>query len=108
MVLGKTGRNFAAGMSGGIAYVYDAHKKFQNGLCNMEMIEFETISKNDEDELKQLIKNHFKYTNSELAYKMLDNWEQHLKNFVKVMPTDYKKALIRLENEKLINQETTA
>ena len=69
---------------------------------------FETISKNDEDELKQLIKNHFKYTNSELAYKMLDNWEQHLKNFVKVMPTDYKKALIRLENEKLINQETTA
>ena len=108
VVLGKTGRNFAAGMSGGIAYVYDAHKKFQNGLCNMEMIEFETISKNDEDELKQLIKNHFKYTNSELAYKMLDNWEQHLKNFVKVMPTDYKKALIRLENEKLINQETTA
>ncbi|REE82767.1 glutamate synthase (ferredoxin) [Lutibacter oceani] len=108
VVLGKTGRNFAAGMSGGIAYVYDEHKKFQNGLCNMEMIEFETISKDDENELKQLIKNHFKYTNSELAYKMLDNWEQHLKNFVKVMPTDYKKALIRLENEKLINEETTA
>ena len=108
VILGKTGRNFAAGMSGGIAYVLDESKKFRNGLCNMEMIEFEPISSEDEQELKQLIKNHFKYTNSDLAYRILDNWEKHLKNFVKVMPTDYKKALIRLENEKLINEKTTA
>jgi glutamate synthase (ferredoxin) len=108
VVLGKTGRNFAAGMSGGIAYVYDEKQKFRNGLCNMEMVEFDPISKEDEEELKQLIKNHFKYTNSKLAFRMLENWENSLKNFLKIMPTDYKKALIRLENEKLIKEEITA
>jgi glutamate synthase (ferredoxin) len=108
VVLGKTGRNFAAGMSGGIAYVLDKDTKFRNGLCNMEMIEFDPISEQDEQELKQLIKNHFKYTNSQLAYEILDKWEANLKHFVKVMPIDYKKALIRLENEKLINEEITA
>lgn len=108
VVLGKTGRNFAAGMSGGIAYIYDKDKNFQNGLCNMEMVELETISKEDEQDLKQLIKNHHKYTKSQYAFGILDNWEENLNYFVKVMPTDYKKALIRLENEKLINEETTA
>jgi glutamate synthase (ferredoxin) len=108
VVLGKTGRNFAAGMSGGIAYVFDESQQFKNGLCNMEMVAFEAISKDDENVLKQVIKKHFKYTHSELAYRILDHWEENLKHFVKVMPTDYKKALIRLENEKLINEETTA
>ena len=108
VVLGKTGRNFAAGMSGGIAYVFDDKEKFRNGLCNMEMVEFESITKEDEEDLKQLIKNHFKYTNSEYAYKILNDWETNLKHFVKVMPTDYKNALIRLENEKNINIETVA
>lgn len=108
VVLGKTGRNFAAGMSGGIAYVFDDKQQFRNGLCNMEMVEFEEISRADEKELKQLIKNHFKYTNSELAFKILDNWENNLKHFIKVMPTDYKKALQRLEDEKNITIETTA
>jgi glutamate synthase (ferredoxin) len=99
VILGKTGRNFAAGMSGGIAYVFDEKGKFRNGLCNMEMVAFEEISSEDQIELKQLIKNHFKYTNSDLAYRILDDWENSLSHFVKVMPTEYKKALIRLEME---------
>jgi len=108
VVLGKTGRNFAAGMSGGIAYVFDDKNKFRDGLCNMEMVEFDAITANDEKELKQLIKNHFKYTNSELAYSILDDWDINLPHFIKVMPTDYKKALERRESEKLINEETSA
>jgi glutamate synthase (ferredoxin) len=106
VVLGKTGRNFAAGMSGGIAYVYDEKQKFRNGLCNMEMVAFDPIFEADEKELKQLIKNHFKYTNSDLAYRILDDWENSLSNFVKVMPTEYKKALIRLEMENNIKTAT--
>ena len=106
VVLGKTGRNFAAGMSGGIAYVFDEKQKFRNGLCNMEMVAFEEISLEDQIELKQLIKNHFKYTNSDLAYRILDDWENSLSNFVKVMPTEYKKALIRLEMENNIKTAT--
>jgi len=106
VVLGKTGRNFAAGMSGGIAYVFDADRKFRNGLCNMEMVEFDSIFEADEKELKQMIKNHFKYTNSDLAYRILDDWENSLSNFVKVMPTDYKKALVRLESENSIKKAT--
>lgn len=106
VVLGKTGRNFAAGMSGGIAYVFDKKQKFIKGLCNMEMVAFEEISSEDEIELKQLIKNHFKYTNSDLALRILDDWENSLTYFVKVMPTDYKKALVRIENEKSIKKAT--
>jgi glutamate synthase (ferredoxin) len=106
VVLGKTGRNFAAGMSGGIAYVYDEKQKFRNGLCNMEMVAFDPIFEADEKELKQLIKNHFKYTNSDLAYRILDDWENSLSNFVKVMPTEYKKALMRLEMENNIKTAT--
>lgn len=108
VVLGKTGRNFAAGMSGGIAYVYDKHHDFRNSKCNMEMVEFESISNEDEITLKQLIKNHFKYTNSELAFSILDNWEVHLSNFVKIMPTDYKNALVRLKQEESSTKETIA
>lgn len=106
VVLGKTGRNFAAGMSGGIAYIFDEKQKFTKGLCNMEMVAFEEISLDDEKDLKQMIKNHFKYTNSDLAYRILDDWENTITHFIKVMPTDYKKALDRLENENSINAAT--
>ncbi len=108
VILGKTGRNFAAGMSGGIAYIFDDKNKFRNGLCNMEMVEFEPITPKDEKELKQLIKNHFKYTNSELAYNILDHWKTKLPHFIKVMPTDYKKALELHGSKTLINEETSA
>ena len=71
VVLGKTGRNFAAGMSGGVAYVYDAKKKFENGLCNMEMVALETLEEEDLAKLKRLIKNHSMYTNSPLAKRII-------------------------------------
>jgi len=99
VVLGKTGRNFAAGMSGGIAYVYDPDNKFINGLCNTETIEFEKIVKADANDLKALIEKHIKYTDSQLGKTILTEWEASLKNFVRVMPTEYKRALKRLETE---------
>jgi len=102
VVLGKTGRNFAAGMSGGIAYVFDDQKQFEKGLCNLEMVALETLEEADVLRLRRLIKNHSMYTNSPLAKRMLDDWENQQKHFIKVMPTDYKKALQRLSEEKQI------
>ena len=95
VVLGKTGRNFAAGMSGGIAYVYNPNKTFDATLCNMEMVAFEPLELEDFNKLKRLIKNHSLFTNSPLAKRILEDWENQQNNFVKVMPTDYKKALQR-------------
>ena len=104
VVLGNTGRNFAAGMSGGIAYVFDPNNGFKNGLCNMEMVELETLEDTDFTNLRKLIKNHSMYTNSPLAKNILENWELQKGHFVKVMPTDYKKALERLSQEKQIEE----
>jgi len=105
IVLGTTGRNFAAGMSGGIAYVYDPENKFVNGLCNTETIEFEEISEKVAAELKAIIEKHVLYTDSERGAELLVNWDRSLNNFVKVMPTEYKKALIRLETEEPMFEE---
>jgi glutamate synthase (NADPH/NADH) large chain len=105
IVLGSTGRNFAAGMSGGIAYVYDPENKFVNGLCNTETIEFEEISEEVAAELKATIEKHVLYTDSERGAELLANWDRSLNNFVKVMPTEYKKALIRLETEEPMFEE---
>ena len=107
VVLGKTGRNFAAGMSGGIAYVYDPENKFTNGLCNTETIEFETISSEDALDLKATIEKHVLYTNSNKGKTLLEDWDTTLANFVKVMPTEYKKALKRLETEEQMVEELT-
>ncbi|KJD34166.1 glutamate synthase [Tamlana nanhaiensis] len=105
VVLGKTGRNFAAGMSGGIAFVYDPDNKFVNGLCNTETIEFEEVLTQDAEELKALIEKHVLYTNSNRGKELLENWETTQSKFVKVMPTEYKKALIRLETEEEMFEE---
>ncbi len=102
IVLGKTGRNFAAGMSGGIAYVYDPDEKFKDGLCNLEMVELESLDNIDQSDVRELIELHAKYTQSEKASELLHNWEESLKHFVKVIPTDYKKALERLASEQQI------
>ncbi len=99
VVLGETGRNFAAGMSGGIAYVYDPNNKFTNGLCNTETIEFEDILPEDAADLKSLIEKHVAYTDSNLGKTLLADWETTLSNFVRVMPTEYKVALERIANE---------
>ncbi|GAB6012109.1 glutamate synthase large subunit [Viscerimonas tarda] len=98
VVLGKTGRNFAAGMSGGIAYVYDADGDF-DFFCNMEMVELSLIEDAaDTRELKQLITNHYEFTKSPLAKGILDNWAEESGKFIKVMPIEYKKVL---QDEKL-------
>jgi glutamate synthase (NADPH/NADH) large chain len=98
VILGEAGRNFAAGMSGGIAYVYDAHKKFAEH-CNMEMVEFDKMDEDDTYLLKELIKNHYKYTGSDVADKLLKDWDNTLKHFVKVMPIDYKAVLLKRKQQ---------
>ncbi len=108
VVLGSTGRNFAAGMSGGIAYVYDPENKFTNGLCNTESIEFEEIIAEDAADLKSMIKKHVAFTNSNRGKEILANWETSLDNFVRIMPTEYKRALKRLETEEPMFEELTA
>ena len=93
VVLGSTGRNFAAGMSGGVAYILDENSDF-GSRCNMGMVELETVEETqDIDELRSLIEKHAQYTGSTVATRLLENWQQALTRFVKVMPIDYKRAL---------------
>jgi len=125
VVLGETGRNFAAGMSGGIAYVLDEAGNF-DARCNMSMVELEPISEEDDAletlyhqggdleshgkvnvshdmtrfdavRLKQLIEQHKHYTGSAVAEKILSNWDEYLPKFVKVMPVDYRRALLDMQ-----------
>jgi len=105
VVLGKTGRNFAAGMSGGIAYIYDPNKTFDATKCNMEMVAFEALEDSDYSKLRRLIKNHSLFTNSPLAKRILEDWNTEQNYFVKVMPTDYKKALQKAVSELSVNFE---
>ncbi len=101
VVLGPTGRNFAAGMSGGIAYVLDEAGDFVLHRLNDEMVAPEPLVENDDIiECRAMIEKHYKYTNSAVAKRVLDYWEALRKNFVKVMPVDYKKALQRIAAEK--------
>ena len=99
VVLGKTGRNFAAGMSGGIAYVYDPSHQFRNELCNLEMVELVHLETEDQKDLKSMIEKHKDYTNSSLAEKILGDWEVNKMDFIKVYPTDYRLALERIAEE---------
>ncbi|KAJ2895576.1 glutamate synthase [Zalerion maritima] len=95
VVLGNTGRNFAAGMSGGIAYVLDIHGDFHTKL-NMEMVEASSLAESDHDEIayvRGLIEDHHHYTGSELAARILVDFNRALKRFVKVLPIDYKRVL---------------
>jgi glutamate synthase (NADPH/NADH) large chain len=98
VILGKTGRNFAAGMSGGIAFVYDVANNFEV-LCNKEMVELEAPDKEDEALLKKLIQAHFDKTGSAVAKFILADFENQLKQFVKVFPSDYKKALAKQKSK---------
>ena len=92
VILGNTGRNFAAGMSGGIAYVYDVDGAFAS-RCNMEMIDLDPVNQEDSAVLNDLISKHYAYTASSVAKFVLGDFESQLKNFIKVFPKDYKKAL---------------
>ncbi|MDA0885546.1 MAG: glutamate synthase large subunit [Bacteroidetes bacterium] len=100
LIIGKIGRNFGAGMSGGIAYIYKVDKRSIKDF-NMEMIDFEIPNIQDEDIIYEMLENHFSYTNSEVAEKILSNWENEKKNFIKVMPKEYKIALERIAKEKI-------
>ena len=101
VILGKHGRNFAAGMSGGIAYIYNEDGNLKKEKFNLEMIELENLQEKDFLSLKELLKNHVKYTSSDKGSFLLKDFSNQKHKFVKVMPTDYKKALIMLENEKV-------
>src|SRR5690606_9323225 len=95
VVLGGTGRNFAAGMSGGTAYVLDEKGDFHR-RCNTGMVELEKVEAHEDiDELKTLIEKHALFTDSAVAKRLLADWDNTLGKFVKVMPTDYKRVLLQ-------------
>jgi glutamate synthase (NADPH/NADH) large chain len=132
VTLGATGRNFAAGMSGGIAYVYDPKGSFRS-LCNLSMVQLEAVPtasgaaddperprqrsisaedngmgdmlRFDAERLKILIERHLLFTGSARARTLLDNWPESLKHFVKVMPIDYRRALLELQAERRVAAE---
>lgn len=92
VVLGPTGYNFAAGMSGGMAFIYDTENDFEKKV-NKGMIDLDPLSESDIKLLHEMVGNHFQYTSSKKAKEILENWEQQLKHFTKVMPRDYKAVL---------------
>jgi glutamate synthase domain-containing protein 2/glutamate synthase domain-containing protein 1/glutamate synthase domain-containing protein 3 len=95
VILGPTGRNAAAGMSGGIAYVLDEHGDFAQQRCNLEMVDLEALEAEKEiAEVQAMIRKHFDATQSPVARRVLDTWEEIRPKFVKIMPVDYKKALL--------------
>jgi glutamate synthase (ferredoxin) len=96
VVLGRTGRNFAAGMSGGVAYVLDEAGDFAT-RCNQQMVGLEKIDTAETEELRQMVKRHADYTKSQKAFKVLALWEEMAPKFVKVMPKDYKRVLQALK-----------
>jgi len=99
VVLGETGINFAAGMSGGIAYIYDPEQRFDN-RCNLDMVDLELVADNrDIDELKDMIRQHLNYTCSQRASQILENWESNLPFFVKVFPMEYRRVLGKMTKE---------
>ena len=101
VVLGETGRNFAAGMSGGVAYVWDKNHNFDY-FCNMDMVEINLVEEASyRKELKELIRKHYLYTGSALAGKMLDNWNHYVEEFIQVVPIEYKRVLQEEQMQKL-------
>ena len=112
VILGSTGRNFAAGMSGGIAFVWDPRREFE-ARCNTGTVDLEALAE-DEDivELREMLELHREYTGSPVAAQILEEWPTSLQHFVKVMPTDYKRVLNERRRhdeemeQKLLNDET--
>ena len=122
-VLGKTGRNFAAGMSGGVAYVYDEDGEFAS-RCNMSMVTLEPVlstseqnasvhrhvwhrDQTDEAQLKRLLEDHNRWTGSKRARELLDNWAVSRTKFLKVFPTEYKRALAEINEKKALEEPAT-
>ena len=107
VVLGQTGRNFAAGMSGGLAYVYDEDGQFHQ-RCNMAMVALETLPDRDDALVKKLIEDHHRWTGSRRARDILDHWGSARAKFVKVFPNEYRRALAELEQKKISGKEKVA
>ena len=101
VVLGETGRNFAAGMSGGVAYVWDKRHDFDY-FCNMDMVEINLVEDSiSRKELHELIRQHYLYTGSKLARQMLDDWQRYVEDFIQVVPIEYKRVLQEEQFRKL-------
>ncbi len=101
VVLGETGRNFAAGMSGGVAYVWDKNHNFDY-FCNMDMVEINLVDDSSyRKELHELIRQHYLYTGSKLARTMLDDWNRYVEDFIQVVPIEYKRVLQEEQVKKL-------
>jgi glutamate synthase (NADPH/NADH) large chain len=100
VILGETGRNFAAGMSGGTAYIWDVNNTFVKN-CNMEMVLLDTIDDDEQRMLKKLISQHQQYTQSDVAAHVLSYWPTAFKQFIKVMPVDYKAVLDKNKQQKV-------
>jgi len=101
VVLGETGRNFAAGMSGGVAYVYDKKHTFDY-FCNMDMVELSLVEDSvSRKELLELIRQHYLHTGSALAGRMLDNWQHYVEDFIQIVPIEYKRVLQEEQMKKL-------
>lgn len=96
VVIGETGRNFAAGMSGGIAYVLDEEGDF-SVRCNQDMVELESLNESDAEEVKEMITRHVEYTDSEKGKRILSDWNNIINKFVRVMPKDFKRMLEAIE-----------
>lgn len=96
LILGKTGRNFAAGMSGGIAWIYNPDNDFASN-CNTEMVDLDPLTAQDEEQIINLLKKHINLTNSKLAQQILNNWASASLSFVKVFPKEYKRVLLQQE-----------
>jgi len=106
VVLGETGRNFAAGMSGGVAYVWDKNHNFDY-FCNMDMVEINLVEESSyRKELHELIRQHYLYTGSKLARTMLDDWNRYVEDFIQIVPIEYKRVL-QEEQVKKLQQKIT-
>ncbi len=102
LVIGKTGRNFGAGMSGGIAYVYDEDGMFKE-KCNLDMLVLESIKEDDKDVIYHLLRNHLRYTSSKRAKDLIANMENCVKKFIRVIPIEYKRILEGVKIEKKLD-----
>ncbi len=107
VVLGPTGRNFAAGMSGGVAYVFDEHHTFAR-RCNVDLVDLEPLGEHDEAEVRDLVTEHAQRTGSPVANRVLEDWDAAVRSFVKVMPRDYKRALAERAAAEAAAAEPTA
>jgi glutamate synthase (NADPH/NADH) large chain len=108
VILGTTGRNFAAGMSGGVAYVWDKESDFADKRLNPELVDLDPLEQEDKDLLRDMIHKHVEYTGSTVAKSFLDDFEANLGQIVKVMPRDYKAVLQKRKAEAQNTEELEA